>query len=106
MLLQVFHQAAHLSAPDAHFLELLFYWHAGRQSPCERKALVNENPFTTLFIAPSPGSRLPAGRGRADFRPLSGKTEANTDGAMIHRQAGLFLAGFNDSGAARHCSGS
>lgn len=42
---------------------------------------MKENPCEMLFIAHSPGSRLPASRGRADLRPLSGKAEANTDGS-------------------------
>lgn len=77
MLQQVFRQAAHPSAPDAHSPELAFFIgiHTG-------KALVKENPFKMLFIAHSPGSRSPASRGRADFRALKGgEAEANTDGS-------------------------
>lgn len=63
MLQQIFRQAAHPSVPDVHTFKswLLIGIHTG-------KALVKENPFKVLFIAYSPGSRLPASRGRADFR--------------------------------------
>lgn len=63
MLQQIFRQAAHPSVPDMHTFKswLLIGIHTG-------KALVKENPFKMLFIAYSPGSRLPASRGRADFR--------------------------------------